>query len=184
MAKFGGMTGYADIVSTANGPFKVLVEDADGMIGKISLAELASVKTITATDSITEAEHAGRVNLLGEVGGNALVTLTLPAATGSGNRYTFVVSVVNTSNYVIQANTTGVTFEGVAWVTQDGGDTSVAFESGASDDTITLNGTTTGGAAIGDKLEFIDIGSGLWCVHAFLTASGIEATPFSNAVTT
>lgn len=184
MAKFGGMTGYADNISTANGPFKVLVEDANGVVGKVNLAELTAVKTITATDSITEAEHAGRVNLLGEVGGDALVTLTLPAATGSGNRYTFIVSVVNTSNYVIQVDAVAVTMEGIAWVAQDGGDSVVAFETAATSDTVTLNGTTTGGAAIGDRIEFIDMGTNQWHVMAWLTASGIEATPFSNGVTT
>jgi len=41
----------------------------------------AGLVTITATGAITAATHAGRILLLGEVGGNAQATLTLPAAT-------------------------------------------------------------------------------------------------------
>ena len=36
--------------------------------------------TLTATASITSADHAGRTLLMGEVGGNAAATFTLPAA--------------------------------------------------------------------------------------------------------
>jgi len=38
------------------------------------------IVTLVATDSITIAEHAGRTLLMGEVGGNAAATFTLPAA--------------------------------------------------------------------------------------------------------
>ena len=37
--------------------------------------------TLTATASITTADHAGRTLLMGEVGGDAAATFTLPAAT-------------------------------------------------------------------------------------------------------
>jgi hypothetical protein len=177
----GGFSSLTAIGSD-NGPFTVIAEDKDGQPVKVELAELNNVVTITATDAITAAEHAGRVNLLGEVGGDALVTLTLPAATGSGDRYRFIVSVVNTSNYVIQVADASHTLEGVIMGTQDLADTVVGWESGATDDTVTLNGTTTGGAAIGDWLEFVDMGSNLWHTTGLITQTGIEATPFSAAV--
>ena len=63
---------------------------------------LPAIHTFVATDAVTITEHAGRTLLLGEVGGNAAVTLTLPAATGTGAVYKFIVSVTNTSNYKIQ----------------------------------------------------------------------------------
>jgi hypothetical protein len=140
------------------------------------------VVTITATDSVTESEHEGRVNLLGEVGGDAAVTLTLPAASGSGARYYFCVSVVNTSNYVIKVDSASATIDGTVMSLADGGDTVVGFEADGTDDTITLNGTTTGGAAIGDWIELIDIATNQWAVSGQTTSTGAEATPFSATV--
>ena len=142
----------------------------------------ARIVTITETGSITAAVNDGKVNLLGEVGGNALVTLTLPAATGSGARYYFCVSVVNTSNYVIKVADATDTIDGTVMCVADGGDTVVGFEADGTDDTITLNGTTTGGAAIGDWVELIDIAANQYAVSGQLTASGSEATPFSATV--
>jgi len=174
----GGFSGLSAI-GAANGPFTVIAEDANGSPVKVVLPALQDVVTITATDAITEAEHAGRTNLLGEVGGDALVTLTLPAATGTGNRYKFIVSVVNTSNYVIQVADSSHTLEGVILGAADGGDSVNGWESAADSDTVTLNGTTQGGAAIGDWIEFTDIGDNLFHVTGIITQTGIEATPFS-----
>ena len=124
--------------------------------------------TITATDAITALEHAGRINLLGEVGGNALVTLTLPDATGTGNVYKFVVSVVNTSNYKFVVPDADNTIDGQIMIT----------------DTITLNGTTTGGGSIGDYIELIDIAANQWTVSGMVTcpAGSDDATMFSETV--
>ena len=141
-----------------------------------------AIHTFTATDAVTEVEHAGRTLLLGEVGGNALVTLTLPAATGSGNIYRFIVSVVNTSNYVIKVADATDTIAGSVILHQDSADTVVSFNTAATSDTITLNGTTTGGVSIGDELTLTDIATNQYVVKGVLTASGTEATPFSATV--
>jgi hypothetical protein len=53
--------------------------------------------------------------------------------------------------------------------------------SAGSDDTITWNGTTTGGY-VGDMIEIEDIASGLFQVKVLGKATGTEATPFSAAV--
>ena len=137
--------------------------------------------TIVATDAITATEHANRKCYLGEVGGNAAATLTLPAATGSGNEYRFIVSVVNTSNYVIQV-TGDDTIDGSVILHQDSANTVVSFNTVAASDTITLNGTTKGGVSIGDELTLIDSLANQYTVKGVLTASGTEATPFSAAV--
>lgn len=130
--------------------------------------------------TITAATHGERIVTLSHTAAES--TVTLPAATGTGNIYRFVVAAVNTNNHKIQvANATDV-FEGRALMLQDSANTVVGFESGASDDTITLNGTTTGGAAIGDYVEFIDYASGKFAVRAELTGTGTEVTPFSAAV--
>jgi len=144
----------------------------------------ASLVTITATGSLTQAANAGRVNLLGEVGGDAIVTLTLPAASGTGAVYRFIVSVVNTSSYVIKVADATDTIDGQI-VTASIGDTpdlAQPWVTAATSDTITLNGTTTGGVAIGDQLELIDIASNQWVVNGTTTTSGAEATPFSATV--
>lgn len=136
--------------------------------------------TISAATSLTKEVHASRLLLL-----NAATNLvvTLPAATGSGDIYEFVVDAVNTSGYAIKvANGTDV-IRGPVHMLQDGGDTSVAFEVASTADTLTLNGTTTGGAAVGDRLVLQDMKSGFWLLKdAVLTGTGTEATPASATV--
>ena len=138
--------------------------------------------TLTATDAITVAEHAGRILLMGEVGGDAAATFTLPAATGSGAEFQFIVSVVNTSNYIIAVADATDTIDGSVILHQDSANTVVSFNTASDSDTITLNGTTKGGVSIGDEITLIDIATNQYMVKGVLTASGTEATPFSAAV--
>ena len=140
--------------------------------------------TIAATDAITQIEHAGRVNLLGEVGGNALVTLTLPAATGSGLEYKFIVSVVNTSNYVIKVVDASDTIDGSVNILDADASAQTAFATVAASDTITLNGTTTGGGSIGDTITLTDIATNQYAVEGQLVCptGSNPATPFSATV--
>ena len=142
--------------------------------------------TLTETGAITAATHAGRILLMGEVDGNAQAVFTLPAATGTGNVYKFVVSVVNTSNYVIQVSNNMQVLRGQVVTLNDsaagGVDSTISWPTEAQSDTITLNGTTTGGVSIGDYVELIDISSNIYAVNGLLRASGTEATPFSAAV--
>lgn len=139
--------------------------------------------TITATGAITAALHEGKTCLLAEVGGDAIVTLTLPAATGSGGRYRFVVNVVNTSSYVFKSVAGADVMRGHV-IGNDGGGvtTPVVWAAGATDDTVTINGTTTGGVTRGDWIEFEDIATDGWAVRGIVSQSGTEATPFSDTV--
>lgn len=141
------------------------------------------IVTLVATGAITAATHADHILLMGEVGGDAEAVFTLPAATGTGDVYKFIVSVVNTSNYKIQV-VTNDTMDGNI-LTNSTGDTPdlAQFWPTASDsDTITLDGTTTGGVSIGDWIELIDIATDQWAVYGVTTSSGTEATPFSAAI--
>lgn len=144
---------------------------------------LPAIHTFTATDSITVAEHAGRTLLLGEVGGNALVTLTLPDATGSGATYKFIVSVANTSNYVIKVPDADNTIDGIMLYLDEDGTAVSAFPTVAASDTITLNGGTTGGI-VGDYLEIVDIAADQYHVRGVMrvAAGANPATPFSATV--
>ena len=143
-----------------------------------------SLVTIAATDAITEAEHAGRTNLLGEVGGNAEVVLTLPDATGTGNVYKFIVSVVNTSNYKFVCPDADNTISGQIIITDADGTVPASFVTAATTDTIILNGTTSGGGAIGDYIELTDILANKWAVSGMVTcAAGSDiASMFSTTV--
>jgi hypothetical protein len=106
------------------------------------------------------------------------MTVTLPAATGSQAVYKFLVATTFTSNGVIQvANATDV-MNGLASV---GGATGSVFSTLPASDTITMNGSTTGGLA-GSYIELVDISAGEWLVRAALIGSGSPATPFSAAV--
>ena len=146
---------------------------------------IRDIVTLTADTTITNAAHAGRILLMGEVGGDASATFTLPAATGTGAEFKFIVSVVNTSNYVIQV-TGNDTIDGSVVVTNDstdGGTASlISWPTVAASDTITLDGTTTGGVNIGDYVLLTDIATDQYSVSGLLNASGTEATPFSAAV--
>ena len=143
---------------------------------------LPAIHTFVATDSVTITEHAGRTLLLGEVGGNAACTLTLPAATGSGAVYKFIVSVTNTSNYKIQV-VGDDTIDGIIMYLDEDGTNVSAFPTVAASDTITLNGGSTGGI-IGDYLELIDIAADQYHVRGVMrvAAGANPATPFTAAV--
>lgn len=179
MAKPVGFS-VAQRIEAAGAPFLAIVEDNTGQVSKTPLGDIADVVTLVATGALTAAEHANRRLLLGEVGGNALVTLDLPAATGSGDRYEFWISVVNTSNYVIEVDSASATIDGS--INSVEGGASYSWSSAAASDTLTFNGTTSGGAGIGDWLELVDIATNQWAVRGQMTHSGIQVTPFSAAV--
>lgn len=132
-----------------------------------------------ATATLTEADHAGKVIVLARAAG---VTVTLPASTGNGAKYTFVVrTTVTSNNDIIKVANTSDSFLGRALACADGGNGVNGWEVVAGDDTVTLNGSTTGGYA-GDTIELIDIGSNKFAVNAFLNQTSTEATPFSATV--
>lgn len=110
------------------------------------------------------------------------ITMTLPASSGDGTKfYIFVGATITSNNLIVQvANSTDI-MSGVAINAQDAGDTAIAFETGASDDTITMNGSTKGGIK-GDHIELEDVASGVWRVKVVGSATGTEVTPFSSAV--
>jgi hypothetical protein len=173
-------TTNADLDITTQGTGVVKIEDTQlTLTGSF----LPAIHTFTATDAITITEHAGRTLLLGEVGGNAAVTLTLPAATGTGAVYKFIISVTNTSNYKIQVADATDTIDGIMMYLDEDGTAVSAFPTVAASDTITLNGGTQGGI-VGDYLELIDIATNQYHVRGVMrvAAGANPATPFSAAV--
>lgn len=163
------------------------VLDVDGT--QVTLSEIKRaldvsnrVVTLSGSTTLTESTHEGKVLLM--TGTGSAYTQTLPAATGSGGVYRFVVGAVNTSNHLIKvADNTDVMYGNV--FTNSTGDTpdlAQPWPTAADSDTITLNGTTTGGQAVGDYIELIDIAANKWMVLGHTTTSGTEATPFSATV--
>jgi hypothetical protein len=137
--------------------------------------------TLATSTTLVPAIHRSKTLLL--TGTGSAFTQKLPPATGSGDKYGFVVGAVNTSNHVINVTTTDVMYgQVITCSTTDTPDLAQPWITAADSDTLTLNGTTTGGLAVGDAIEFTDIATGKWMVRGFTTTSGAEATPFSAAV--
>jgi hypothetical protein len=142
-----------------------------------------SARAVSAGSSLilTEATHAERLIKLDTATGS---TVTLPAATGSGARYYFAVTVLATSNsHKIQvANATDV-MRGVMLNTDsDTSDAFTGFNTTSTSDTITLNRSTTGSVYIGEFIEIWDIKAGFFSVRGWYASTGSPATPFSAAV--
>ena len=137
-----------------------------------------------ASASVTERDHAGKTVFLSIAGAQ---TLTLPNATGTGNKYRFVCGVTATGDKVFQVGRSADYMNGVALVANDTDGSASLFETpntgtlATEADTITLNGTTTGGY-VGACVELEDVAANRWWVRVTGAASGTEATPFSAAV--
>ena len=152
----------------------VLLGDMNG-----SVLSTPPVSVTGATLTCTKDVHAGRTTVISAVAGCAV---TLPAATGTGSVYRFVIGSTITSNSttIKVANATDV-MSGRAFVISDGAAAVLGYATAAASDTITLNGTTLGGLA-GDHIEIIDAITGTFAVRVFTAATGTEATPFSATV--
>ncbi len=148
------------------------VESAAGFItGTDSVTTAITASTLTVDSS-----YNGKTILISRAAGTAV---TLPAATGSQAKYMvrLAASVTSNSTTVKVANATDI-MQGDAVVTAS---TPGAFYTTATSDTITMNGSTTGGL-VGSYVELTDVAAGVWLVHAVLIGSGTVATPFSATV--
>lgn len=138
--------------------------------------------TVSADVTLTARQHAGKTMVLSNAAGD---TVTLPAATGTGNVYRFFTSVTVTSNSnIIQvANATDEFLGGIIQTDADTADTPTHYPALDADgfDTITMDGSTTGGIK-GDYIEIEDVASGMFRLGGYITGTGIVATPLSAAV--
>lgn len=157
--------------STFSGP---VVSTAGFISGADSL-----VSATAATLTVTASSHAGRTVLLDRAAGQAV---TLPAAAGTGNSYRFFVATTITSNSttIKVADATDI-MAGAAIVANDSDASASIFETAADSDTITFDGSTTGGIK-GATVELQDVAANLWSVRIVGAATGTEATPFSATV--
>ena len=109
--------------------------------------------------------------------------VTLPPATGSGFRYTFIVGTTVTSNTnVIQVANSDDIMQGVViGSATSSSDSANGWVAASDSDTITMDGSTTGGT-VGDRVELVDVAENVWAVNGTIQQTGTEATPFSAAV--
>jgi hypothetical protein len=137
------------------------------------------VYNITASSiGMSQAQHAGKVLTLNIAGGT---TLTLPYATGTQDKYTIVVGTTFTGDGIIKVGRAADTFIGFSNGATLAGTTGFAEGVGGTDDTLTMNGTTTGGI-VGSSVEFTDIATNLWLVDARLVGSSTMVTSFTATV--
>jgi hypothetical protein len=139
------------------------------------------VSVTAATVTITKEAHAAKVIVLNRAAG---VTATLPAALGRGDVYEFVVGTTVTSNNdIIKVANASDTMIGLLETATTTGATTNGFceAAGGTDDTITMNGTTTGGIA-GSRVLCRDVALNKWLVVGDLVGSGTLATSLSATV--
>jgi len=156
----------------------------------------ANVIDADSTVALTVATHAGRIVHNDAAGA---VTYTLPAVNATadsgisgpgpsldnlsnvGATFTIINSITKTGDLIVQvANSTDV-MSGGAFYIDDTSDNVVGFETVAASDTITLNGSTTGGVTYA-KIVCTVLGTGLWSVSVHTGCTGSPATCFSAAV--
>ncbi len=163
-----------------SGDFTVFYDASEREWVKQSPIDRAPV-ALDATDAMTVAEHANRVLYCTTA---ATLTWTLPAATGTGNYYMFLLGILTTGDKVITCSEL-TNHRMIGSIIIADGDTPFlpdGFQPGASDETVTMNKTTTGGM-LGDWVKVTDVATNKWFVEGVLhSATGSDpATPFSNA---
>ena len=156
----------------------------------------ANVVDADSSTSLTVASHAGRI-----VHNNAAgaVTYTLPAINANsdsavagpgadlnnlsniGATFEIFASITKTGSLIVQVANSNDVMVGSAKFIDDTSDNMVGFETVAASDTITLNGTTTGGVTF-SKITCTAISSTQWKVDVESGCTGSPATPFSAAV--
>ena len=148
--------------------------------GYVNTSTLAPVAFASGTAlALTQALHSNRVVYVTDLA----AAYTLPAATGTGDKYTIHLGATQTGAGTIKvANATDV-MNGTALLFANGGDTTVGFATAADSDTVDLLGTgnSTGGI-LGAIYEFWDVAAGVWATRIVSDAAGTEATPFSASV--
>jgi len=145
------------------------------------LAGAAAVVAVTAGATVlalTQAANAGRTTTIAST---TPIAITLPASSGSGALYRVVLlaAATATAHTIKVANTVDAMTGLIVSLTTTAG-VMIGFKNTLTDDTLTLNGTTTGGG-IGAVYEFVDIKTGSYLVKGRDTAA-MTTTPYSATV--
>ena len=165
--------------STFSGPVKSL----SGFIS----AGNAVVVSLTADTSLTVASHAGKVLTSNDADGKFTLPTIVATAPGRdddpnqtnnlGASFLFVVETAATDMDILTDGTdkfVGGIYTGV------NNATGKTFISGASNDVVTLNGSTKGGLA-GSIIRVTAIASAKYAIEGITLGSGTLVTPFADA---
>lgn len=175
---------YQVVGVTSSGATLAQAQDLDGLDAtptEINRVADVSARLVAAggTLAVTAALHDGKVICLDTLAGSAC---TLPAATGTGAKFTFIVTVNPTSNAHTIACAGTDEFAGVIFqIDADTSDATQAYAAQAADnyDTITLEAAQTKGGDVGDWIEVVDILSGVWALRGHVIGTGSVASMFS-----
>jgi hypothetical protein len=132
-----------------------------------------AVVNITTETTLTYADHVGRIIEVNDADG----AVTLPSITSDtiGAEYTFFIGTDSTD---LDIKTDGTDkFVGSVSVA---GTTTKAFAPGATNDVISMNGTTTGGDA-NSVVKVVALATAEYMVQGVLIGSGTVATPFADS---
>ena len=170
----------------ANTTFSGPVISKNGFIG----TGPGSTVALTANTSLTVNDHAGRILLTRDADG----IFTLPSINANANGATAGATDYNNLNNIgasfyfyvdvtatdVQIVTDGTDkFTGAAMIAVDDG-AKKAFFPGASNDVLSMNGTTTGGIA-GSVIQVTALETAQYLVHnTLILGSGTIVTPFSD----
>lgn len=137
----------------------------------------ARVVTVTAaTLDVVEALHEGKTVVLNRAGG---IDATLPAATGSGAKYRFVIGASTTDAYAFAVTGNDTIFGHALFDDGDGEPANGWTANGAT--SVSLGGATqASGGSKGDIVEFEDIAADTWLCRVTGTQGGTEVTPFAG----
>jgi hypothetical protein len=175
-----GTMSLTDTIPTINATTSRGATATLSQVNTLFLTSGQSVVNTTATGlTVTAALHAGRTVTLSSA---VPIAVVLPQATGTGNVYRFAVLVAatGTSSTISVANATDV-MTGIQITPVTGTAANMAKATSATSDRISLNGTTTGGAA-GSVYELIDVKTGVFTVFGYDTSVSATTSPFSAAV--
>lgn len=148
-------------------------------INQVADVSARIVTSAATTITMTAAAHADRVLVLSST---HTQTITLPAASGTGDLYTILVSTKGTdgSKVIKVANTVDVV-NGSSHLSLTDSTQAYGFVATATDDTFTMNNSTQGGL-VGDTIVIRDVASGVFIIKAYQAATGLVVTPFSASV--
>jgi hypothetical protein len=127
----------------------------------------------TTTFQLASDQHewrTGRIDV-------ATTTITLPKANGSGAEIWLATGIIAVSQVIQTSGSDKLV--GVIDIGATASTNKNVFAGAGTAVKVTLNGSTQGGAEIGDQLFFTDLKAAVWMVTGWLLGSGSIVTPFS-----